>query len=146
MMRNITKTTVPVLFLLVSALVTVFAHQVAIGQLSEPEATELLIGAASISEAVQNGIPFNEAVVFSSARKKLYCYTDFIAVPEKTFIYHNWYFRDEKRASVKLQLNQPRWATFSYVAFKKEDMGPWRVEVTDAQGTLLHTLRFSIVD
>jgi hypothetical protein len=140
-----TKTSILVL-LIVGALTTVFVHQAAIGQTSEPEATELLIGAASISEAVQNGIPFNEAVVFSAARKKLYCYTDFIAVPEKTFIYHNWYFRDEKQASIKLQLNKPRWATFSYVAFKQEDLGPWRVEVTDAHGTLLHTLRFSIVD
>ena len=144
-MRKISKISIPALFLL-GALVSVSGHQVAIGQTSEPEATELLIGAASVSEAVQNGIPFNEAVVFAAARQKLYCYTDFIAVPEKTFIYHNWYFRDKRRASIKLQLNQPRWATFSYVAFKKEDIGPWRIEVTDAQGTLLQTLRFSIVD
>ena len=125
---------------------TAFASQNSADQTAEQSAAELSLGTATICEAIQNGAPLNEAVVFSIARKKLYCYTDFIAVPEKVFIYHNWYLRDKKRVSVKLQLNPPRWATFSHVAFKPEDVGPWRVEVTDAKGRILHTLRFSIVD
>jgi len=144
LMRNV-KTTVA-LFLLLGAALTGLARHAANAETTEPEASELLLGTAAICEAVQNSIPFNEAIVFSISRKKLYCYTDFVAVPEKSFIYHNWYLRDEKRASVKLQLNHPRWATFSYVAFKTTDLGPWRVEVTDAQGNVLHILRFSIVD
>ena len=58
-------------------------HHAAHGQTVEPAAAELLLGSAAICEAVQNSVPFNEAIVFSISRKKLYCYTDFVAVPEK---------------------------------------------------------------
>jgi len=144
-MQKVLKIAVPLLLLFGVSLAVASRHT-AHGESVEPAAAELLLGSAAICEAVQNSVPFNEAIVFSISRQKLYCYTDFVAVPEKSFIYHNWYLRDEKRASVKLQLNTPRWATFSYVAFKEADLGPWRVEVTDAQGNVLHILRFSIVE
>ncbi len=144
-MRYVVHKTLTIL-LLFSLAVPVLANQESADQTAKVPAEELSLGAASICESVQNGAPVNEAVVFSIARKKLYGYTEFITIPEKTFIYHNWYFRDKKRASVKLQLNPPRWATFSHVAFTAEDAGPWRVEVTDDQGRLLHTLLFSIVE
>ena len=118
----------------------------------KPEATEtppngeLLLGLATVSETVKNRIPYNSAVAFSISLEKLYCFTDFVSVPEKTFIYHNWYRRDEKRASVKLLLKPARWATFSHLNFRKDDKGPWRVDITDQQGNILRTVRFSIID
>lgn len=107
---------------------------------------DLLLGSATVSETVKNRIPYNSAIAFSLSLEKLYCFTDFVSVPEKTIIYHNWYRRDKKRAGVKLLLKPARWATFSLFKFRKDDKGPWRVEVTDQHGNILRILRFSIID
>ena len=113
---------------------------------ASPPNAELLLGSATVSETVKNRIPHNSAVVFSLSLEKLYCFTDFVSVPEKTIIYHNWYRRDKKRAGVKLLLKPARWATFSLLKFRNDDKGPWRVEVTDQHGNILRILRFSIID
>lgn len=112
---------------------------------SAPNA-DLLLGSATVSETVKNRIPYNSAIAFSLSLEKLYCFTDFVSVPEKTIIYHNWYRLDKKRAGVKLLLKPARWATFSLLKFRKDDKGPWRVEVTDQHGNILRILRFSIID
>jgi hypothetical protein len=45
-----------------------------------------------------------------------------------------------------LTINTPRWSTFTSVQLRDADKGPWRVEITDKSGNLMHTLRFSITD
>ncbi|KPJ78964.1 MAG: hypothetical protein AMJ54_01440 [Deltaproteobacteria bacterium SG8_13] len=107
---------------------------------------QLILGSATVSEAVKNGIPSNSAVAFSISLGRIYCFTDFVEVGAKTVIYHNWYYRDDKRASVKLALRPPRWATFSSVALRDSDKGPWQVEVTTENGEVLQILRFSVID
>lgn len=109
-------------------------------------AKELVLGKAIVCEAVKKSIPQNGAIAFSISLGRVYCFTEFPTVPEKMNIYHNWYHRDKKRAGVKLLLKPERWSTFSYVTVKKQDQGPWRVEVTDQEGNVLRTLRFSIID
>ena len=73
---------------------------------------QVILGEATVSELVKNGIPFNSAAAFSITLGRVYCFTDFVEVNAKTVIYHNWFHRDEKRAPVKLALRPPRWATF----------------------------------
>ena len=107
---------------------------------------QVILGEATVSEHVKNGIPFNSAAAFSISLGRIYCFTDFVEVGEKTVIYHNWFYRDEKRASVKLALRPPRWATFSSVKLRDSDKGPWQVEVTAANGEVLQILRFSVID
>lgn len=110
------------------------------------EDRQLSIGAASVCEAVKNGIPRNEAIVFSTTLGRVYCFTDFLNVPERSFIYHHWFFEDQKRASVKLLLRPPRWSTYSSLQLRATDVGPWRVDVTTEDGSVLRTLRFSILE
>jgi hypothetical protein len=78
--------------------------------------------------------------------KRVYCYTDFSTVPEKSFAYHNWYLRDNLKASVKLTVRPPRWSTYSSIQLRDSDKGPWRIEITDEEGNILKTLRFSVID
>jgi len=91
-------------------------------------------------------IPINQAVVFSSDLGRLVCFTDFEPVYEKTFIFHKYYFKDKFISRVKLTLNPPRWATYSRIQLRETDKGPWRVDITDANGKVLHSIRFSITD
>ena len=115
-------------------------------QLVTVEIKKLALGATATCELVKNGSPMNKAAVFSSTLKKVYCYTNFTSVPEKVFTFHNWYLRDRLKASIKLVLRPTRWSTYSAMELRSSDRGPWRVEVTDEDGNVLETLRFSIID
>jgi hypothetical protein len=101
---------------------------------------------ALVCENVVDGIPQEPAIVFSISRGRVSFYTFFDPVPQKTFVTHHWYYRDEPSARIRLQLRPPRWATFSTIQLRETDKGPWRVEVTDAAGVALKELRFSITD
>ena len=116
------------------------------GQLAVPQSAGLVLGESTVCENVQNGSPEQAAVAFSVSLKRVYCYTDFNTVPEKSFAYHNWYFRDNLKASVKLTVRPPRWSTYSSIQVRDSDKGPWRIEITTEEGNILKTLRFSVID
>ena len=101
---------------------------------------------ATMCEAVRDGKPANGAVVFSTDRERVSCFTAFDPVPEETQVYHNWFHRDESVARIKLRLKPPRWSTYSSIQLRESDRGPWRVEIVNEQGRRLETLRFSITD
>ena len=135
------------IILIIALLPAVAVGQAPQGEQPIPEELKkLVLGATATCENVQNGIPENKAVVFSIARQRVYCYSNFTNVPEKTFTFHNWYLRDHLKASVKLVLRPSRWSTYSAMELRSSDKGPWRVEITDEEGNILNTLRFSIID
>lgn len=101
---------------------------------------------AVMCEDIFENAPRNETIVFSAAKEKALCFTAFDSVPEKTFVYHNWYYRDMSSARIRLALHPPRWSTYSSIQIRKTDIGPWRVEIVDDKGQLLRVLRFSITD
>lgn len=101
---------------------------------------------AGLFEDIKDSVPINQGLVFSSSLGKVICFTDFDPVPEKTFIYHKYYFRDKLSSRTKFTLYPPRWATVSEIQLRETDKGPWRVEITDEAGNVLHVIRFSITD
>ena len=113
---------------------------------SKTSANKLALVQAAMCEDLVDLIPQNPTTVFSIERRKAICFTSFNPVPEKTIIYHHWFHRDRTSAKIKLTLNPPRWSTYSSIQFRAEDIGPWRVEITDSQGRILDVLRFSITE
>lgn len=111
-----------------------------------PTSTRLSLIQALICEDMKDGIPFNPAVAFSISTGKIYCYTLFDQIAEDTAVYHHWFFRDKPSARIRLSLKQPRWSTYSSIQLREADRGPWRVEISDAGGRVLKTLRFSVTD
>jgi hypothetical protein len=112
----------------------------------EAPAANIKLVKAVMSEDLQEQIPQNSTTVFSIERRKAICFTSFDPVPEKTEIYHQWFHRDRPSANIKLTLNPPRWSTYSSIQFRVEDIGPWRVEISDSKGRIFHILRFSITE
>ena len=94
----------------------------------------------------KNPLPVNQAVVFPSDLGRLICFTDFEPVYEQGYIYHKYYFKEKFSSKKKLKLYPPRWAAYSSIQLRETDKGPWRVDITDADGKVLHTIRFSITD
>ena len=107
---------------------------------------KLALVCATMCEGMNGLLPFNKAIIFSINKGKVYCFTSFNPVPEKTFILHYWYYRDKLITRIKLHIKPPRWSTYSSIKFREADKGPWRVEVADKNGNILKTLRFSITD
>jgi len=101
---------------------------------------------AVICEDIEASAPKNPTTVFSIERRKAVCFSLFDAVNEKAVIYHHWFHRDRSSARIKLIINPPRWSTYSSIQFRAEDIGPWRVEITDSEGRIFKVLRFSITD
>lgn len=110
------------------------------------KSSSLTLVKAIMCEGMKEFEPQNETIIFSATLGQAVCFTAFDPVPEKTEIYHNWFRRDRPDARFKLTLKPPRWATFSRITINNSDVGPWRVEITDANGTLLKTLRFSVTE
>ena len=113
---------------------------------SPPEEKALTLTRAAVCEEIHDLAPKNEGVVFSTARGKIVCFTAFDPVPNRMFVYHQWYRRDEPIARVRLTLNPPRWSTYSTIQLRESDKGPWRVEIRGKAGRVYGVLRFSITD
>ena len=102
---------------------------------------------AVLCESIKNSKnPVNEAVVFSSSLGKLICFTNFEPVFEETVIVHRYYFKDKFSSRKRLKLYPPSWATYSEIQLRETDKGPWRVDIIDAKGKVIKTIRFSITD
>lgn len=101
---------------------------------------------AVMCEQIENYLPVYPAVVFSIAQEKIICFTTFDPVPETTDIFHKWYKRDRLVSVAKLTLKPPKWSSFSSMQLRNLDKGPWRVDIENADGLILKTLRFSISD
>jgi hypothetical protein len=111
---------------------------------SAPEKATLV--EADMYEGIKEFTPKNQAIVFSIGIGRVSCFSSFDPVPEETCIFHNWFRRDKLSTKIKLSLQPPRWSTFSSIQLREADQGPWRVEITDQNGRILHVLRFSITD
>jgi hypothetical protein len=118
---------------------------------SEPKNSDkmnqkLTLRRAAICEGVKDFEPEKQAVAFSVTTGKIFCYTLFDPVPEKSDIYHSWYYKDKLITNKKLSLKPPRWSTCSAIQLRESDKGPWRVTITDQANNSLGVLRFSITD
>jgi hypothetical protein len=109
-------------------------------------ADKLILTSAVMCEDVQDRQPLYEGVVFSIGIGRVFCYTLFDPVPEKTVIIHNWYNRDKLSTKINLLLHPPRWTTYSAIQLRESDKGPWRVEIVDSEGRILQILRFSVTE
>ena len=113
---------------------------------SDKTTPKLTLRRAAICEMVNDFAPEKQAVVFSVTTGKIFCYTHFDPVPEKSDIFHNWYYKDKLITKQKLSLKPPRWSSYSAIQLRESDKGPWRVTITDQANNSLGVLRFSITD
>jgi hypothetical protein len=143
--RTLTRLLFPI-FLFVLLVPSAYAQSEEDEPPSESTDGKLALVQAVMCEDIQGQVPQNSTTVFSIERRKAICLTTFDPVPENTTIYHHWFHRDRTSAKIKLTLKPPRWTTYSSIQFRAEDVGPWRVEITDSEGNVFQVLRFSITE
>ena len=102
------------------------------------------IEAASICTGVADREPVDAGTSFAVSMDRLYCYSKIANITEATDIVHVWYFGETERARVSLGVKPPAWRTYSSKIIQTHEIGSWRVEILDASGNLLETVKFEV--
>ncbi len=132
--------------LTLAVVVVLAGFRSACGQEGPPPGMPFKLARAVMCETVQGYSPINVAVVFSIELGRVSCFTAFDPVDRKTTIHHKWYRRGDLVTVKRLTINPPRWSSVSSMQLRDADKGPWQVDITDEDGSVIHTLRFSITD
>lgn len=75
---------------------------------------------------------------------KLYAFTRVVGAEGEAMIKHRWFRGDQLMTEVRLRVQSANWRTYSSKVILPEWTGPWKVEVTDAEGAVIDTLEFTI--
>ena len=109
------------------------------------QAGEMTVASALICKNVANREPVEAGTSFSSSAGRLYCFSHITGIQNHTEIVHIWYYGETQRARVSLRVQPPKWRTYSSKIIQAHETGAWRVEILDATGNRLETVRFEIV-
>lgn len=104
----------------------------------------ITIQEASIATGVEKRLPVGVAEQFSPEMGQLVCWTKLTAPEAPTEIEHVWFYKDKEMTRVKLSVGAKTWRTWSRKTIAKSAIGDWRVDVVDAQGNVLKSVKFSI--
>lgn len=81
---------------------------------------------------------------FSSDIGNIYCYTHITGAEDSTEIAHVWYYQNEEKARVTLQVGSADWRTWSSKRILSSWVGDWDVRIEDAEGNVLGSSSFII--
>lgn len=124
--------------------VSVFSFLPAVTQAQEAASFDVAV--AAICQDVVDREPVDAGVSFAASVGTLYCFTKITGAQEATQITHVWYFGGEERARVDLDVNSATWRTWSSKIIQTHEVGAWRVDVLDPEGTVLKELQFEITE
>ncbi|MCH8299042.1 MAG: DUF2914 domain-containing protein [Candidatus Marinimicrobia bacterium] len=131
---NIVKKFLLVLFIPIVALIDLKAQSI------------LKIERIVVSTGVENRQPVGESDTFADSVGTLFCYTEIRGMGDSTTVSHVWYHGENRRADVKLNVRGYRWRTWSTKVIQKDWTGDWRVDIVSADGKILKSKRFRIID
>lgn len=131
-MRTLTTTVMAL------ALAALLAPQVASAQ------NGLTVTESSVATNVVDRMPSGVATTFPASVGRVYAWTRIQGAEGATTIHHVWIHGEIERADQELRIGGSPWRTWSNKAIPPEWSGSWRVEVRDADGNVLETIRFTV--
>ena len=99
---------------------------------------------ASVARMGVDGMPSGVAMPVPADVGRISAWTRIQGADENTMIHHVWSHGGVERADVELRIGGSPWRTWSDKAIVPEWTGDWRVEVRDAGGNVLETIRFRV--
>ncbi|WP_022849716.1 DUF2914 domain-containing protein [Limisalsivibrio acetivorans] len=121
-----------ILSLIVFALATTFAF------------AETKVSRISIAKDIENREPAKTGTEFNAGYHKLYCFTEIETDEYPTEVTHIWIYKKNIEAEVKLNVDSPKWRTYSSKLILPEWVGEWKVEVYSKSGKLIDSIDFTI--
>jgi len=104
----------------------------------------LTVPESSIATMVVDRTPTGTSMTFPASVERLYAWTRIQGAAAGDIVHHVWIQGDVERADIELRVGGSPWRTWSNKAIMPEWTGDWRVEVRDARGNVLETIRFTV--
>ncbi|MFH1954895.1 MAG: DUF2914 domain-containing protein [Pseudomonadota bacterium] len=100
---------------------------------------------AAICTDVKDRKPSGENDSFQWSMDGIYIWNLIKCESHLSSIRHIYYFKGQKVRDIVLDIRSPLWRTWSYKALlDKRFIGPWRVDITSADGQLLQRVHFEV--
>jgi len=100
-----------------------------------------------VGTGVDNHNLTGKSNTFKQGVDKIFCLSRIEgAKPQvKTKINHIWYYEDIKVQTIILNIKSASYRTYSFRSINPNQVGKWRVDVTEEDGHILKTVDFNIV-
>jgi Protein of unknown function (DUF2914) len=98
----------------------------------------------AICTSVENRQPKGTDSVFAADAGQLYCYTKLVSETDMSKVSHVWFYQDKQMSKIDLTMKAKTWRTWSSKTILPDWKGDWRVEVQDAEGTVISRISFKI--
>jgi hypothetical protein len=105
---------------------------------------QLTVEEASVALDVIDRMPVGADSTFVASVGRVYCWMRITGAEGDTAVHHVWFWGDQEMADIELRLGGSPWRTWSNKAVMTEWTGDWRVEVQDAAGNVIDTIRFTV--
>ena len=100
---------------------------------------------AAVCTDVKDRKPSGENDSFQWSMDGIYIWNLIKCESHLSSIRHIYYFKGQKVSDIVLDIRSPLWRTWSYKALlDKRFIGPWRVDITSADGKLLQRVHFEV--
>lgn len=106
--------------------------------------TQLEVAEGVICTDVVDRQPVGANTSFATSVGKLTCFTRITGAEDPVTVTHVWYFGDIERARIELSVRSLNWRTHSSKVIQAHEIGPWHVDVLDADGAVITTIQFTI--
>jgi hypothetical protein len=103
------------------------------------------VASIGFGTGVENRQLVGADTVFVNSVETIYCFTRIAGAAGMQQVVHNWYYKDQPRASIKLPVESGNWRTWSSKTIPENWTGRWRVIVEDGQGNILANKTFHVV-
>jgi hypothetical protein len=104
--------------------------------------TGLRVEEIVVCAAVKDRTPTGVADTFPSDIYGLYCFTRVAGAGDTLAIKHVWYRGETVAAEARLPVRGSPWRTWSYKAMHDDWKGPWKVDVTSPDGSVIASKKF----
>lgn len=100
---------------------------------------------ATVGSDVKDRMPVGVSNSFSWSTNRVYVWSLIQCKRPPSSIRHIYYFKGEKLSDVHLSVQSSHWRTWSYKSLSdKRYIGPWRVDITSAEGKVFRSLYFEV--
>ena len=98
-----------------------------------------------ICKNIKNRSPVGVGEIFPSSVDSLYCYTKIENLGKKMEVRHVWYYENQIMTQVRYNVKKSNvYRSWTKKTISSFQIGNWRVEVQDRNGTIIGTKRFKI--
>lgn len=112
--------------------------------LNTAQGQNLRINEITFATDVENRQPVDVDTTFTSDIGSVFCFTHVKGATDTTEITHVWYYKEQEKARIALEIKSKDWRTWSSKNILKSWKGRWRVLVEGPKGNVLATKNFII--